>query len=86
MTAGNDAAKAATSASPVDQPTEQRSERSAAAPIAASTGEGSRVSEEHADPEWTATPAASSPRTTPSASTPGTPKQAMCGRRLPGSP
>ena len=49
-------AKAAMSASVVDQPTETRSEWLASTPIASSTGDGSMLSDEHAEPEWTATP------------------------------
>jgi len=39
------------SESVVDQPTDNRSERSGSAPMASSTGEGARNSEEQAEPE-----------------------------------
>ena len=57
---GNTSTKRATSAGCDDQPTEIRNECSASTPIAVSTGEGSSVSDEHAEPEWTATPCWSS--------------------------
>ena len=53
---GNTSTKRATSATDEDQPTDTRSDRSASTPIAVSTGDGSRVSDEHADPECTAIP------------------------------
>ncbi len=46
----------ATSSSVVDQPTDNRRLRSASTPMAASTGDGSRDSDEQALPEWVATP------------------------------
>ena len=54
--------------------------------MAASTGDGSSDSDEHALPEWAATPAWSSPRSTASASTPSTPTHTRWGRRSTGSP
>lgn len=50
-TFGRAATKASMSSSVVGQPTETRSERSASTPMACSTGEGSRDSEEQAEPE-----------------------------------
>ena len=58
-----------------------RSEWLGSTPIASSTGDGSMLSDEQADPEWTATPARSSPMSTGSASTPCTPRQTRWGRR-----
>ena len=43
--------------------------------MAASTGDGSMLSDEQAEPEWTATPLRSRPISTGSASTPATPRQ-----------
>ncbi len=45
------------SASTVDHPTDNRSERSASTPMASNTGDGSSDSDEHDDPEWAAMPA-----------------------------
>ena len=50
-------------------------------PMAGSTGDGSSPSEEQALPEWAATPAWSSPRSTASASTPSIPRQTRWGSR-----
>ena len=47
---------ASTSSSVVDQPTESRRDRCASTPIAASTGDGSSASDEHALPECAAMP------------------------------
>ena len=67
---GSTSTKRSTSAAVFDQPTETRSEWSASTPIAASTGDGSSVSDEHDDPECTATPCWSSASRIGSASTP----------------
>src|ERR1039458_7655710 len=83
---GNTLAKAATSAAVVDQPTDIRRDCSGSAPIASSTGEGSRTSDEQAEPECTAMPARSSDRRTASPFTPPTATQAICGTRSAGSP
>ena len=56
----------------VDQPVLTRSEWSASAPIAASTGDGSSDSDEQAEPECTAMPCWSSASRIGSASTPAT--------------
>ena len=79
----NAAPNAATSSSVVFQPTLTRSEWLGSAPMASSTGDGSMLSEEHAEPECTATPARSSPMSTGSASTPPTPRQTRWGTRSP---
>ena len=63
----------------VDQPTETRSEWSASTPIASSTGDGSSISDEHDEPECTATPCWSSASRIGSASTPSTPMQSRWG-------
>ena len=76
---------ARTSPGVVDQPTETRSERSASTPIAASTGEGSSVSDEHDEPLCTATPCWSSANRIGSASTPSTPRHSRLGRVRAGS-
>ena len=78
---GNTSTKRSTSAVVDDQPTETRSERSASTPIAASTGDGSSVSDEHAEPECTATPCWSSASRIGSASTPSTPRHNRFGQR-----
>ncbi len=77
-------ANAPQSSSVVDQPTLTRSEWLGSTPIASSTGDGSMLSDEQADPEWTATPARSRPISTGSASTPCTPRQTSEGRRSSG--
>ncbi len=69
------AANASQSPSVVVQPTLIRSEWLGSTPIASSTGDGSMLSDEQAEPEWAATPARSSPMSTGSASTPCTPRQ-----------
>ena len=68
----------------VGQPTLTRSEWLGSTPIASSTGEGSMLSDEQAEPEWTATPARSRPISTGSASTPCTPRQTSEGSRSSG--
>jgi len=62
MTSGSAVSSASMSASELDQPTETRSERCASTPMASSTGDGSRASDEHALPEWAAMPARSRPK------------------------
>ena len=76
---GKTSTNRSTSASVDDQPTETRSERSASTPIAASTGDGSSVSDEHDEPECTATPCWSSASRIGSASTPSTPRHSRFG-------
>src|ERR1039458_2872754 len=85
-TRGNAVANASTSSSVVDHPTDRRSERSESTPMAASTGDGARDSDEHDDPEWAAIPFWSRPRRTGSASTPPTATHTSCGTRLSWSP
>ena len=74
---------AAHSGSVVVQPTLTRSEWLGSTPMASSTGEGSMLSDEHAEPEWTATPDRSRPISTGSASTPWTPRHTRWGSRSP---
>src|SRR5256885_7249657 len=76
---GNTSTNCSTSAGCDDQPTDTRSECSASTPIAASTGDGSRVSDEHDEPECTATPCWSSASRIGSASTPPTPTHKRLG-------
>ena len=83
---GRAARAASTSASVVFQPTERRRLWWASTPIASSTGDGSSASDEHAEPEWAATPARSRPSSTAWGSTPSTPRHTRWGSRSTGSP
>ena len=76
-------AAASMSSSVVLHPTERRSERWASTPMASSTGDGSSASDEHALPEWAATPRWSRPSSTAWGSTPSMPRHTRWGRRRP---
>ena len=78
------AAKASMSSSSVDHPTTGAATARRRHPSPRAPGEGSRDSDEQDEPEWTATPAWSSPRSTGSASTPSMPRHTMWGTRSDG--
>src|SRR5208282_4300990 len=84
MTLRKASAKRSTSASSDAQPKLSRiapRARSGFTPIAASTCDGATLPDEQAEPELTATPARSSAITSVAASTPGTAKQRVLGKR-----